>query len=279
MKKFNWKKEVRLLPGYLIVGIWVLFTAVMLFWILGASLSTSREIFSGEVLKFASGFHFENYVTAWQVQNVSVFFGNSLLYSVVSCAGVLAIAAPAAYVLSRWQFRGGTALRIGLVIAMSVPVVMIIMPIYALATQWGIKGRLLLVILYILMPYTTIYLLDFFSTLSRTYEEAAYLDGCSGPNTFLRIMLPLVQPAVITVTIFNFMSVWNEFFMALIFTTSEATYPVGVGLLNIINSMKYTGNYGGMFAAVIIVFLPTFLLYIFMSEKIIAGVTGGGVKG
>ena len=281
MKKFNWKKEVRLLPGYLIVGIWVLFTAVMLFWILGASLSTSREIFSGEVLKFASGFHFENYVTAWQVQNVSVFFGNSLLYSVVSCAGVLAIAAPAAYVLSRWQFRGGTALRIGLVIAMSVPVVMIIMPIYALATQWGIKGRLLLVILYILMrvPYTTIYLLDFFSTLSRTYEEAAYLDGCSGPNTFLKIMLPLVQPAVITVTIFNFMSVWNEFFMALIFTTSEATYPVGVGLLNIINSMKYTGNYGGMFAAVIIVFLPTFLLYIFMSEKIIAGVTGGGVKG
>ena len=281
MRKINWKKEARLLPGYLIVALWVLFTAVMLFWILGASLSTSREIFSGEVLKFASGFHWENYVTAWQVQNVSVFFGNSLLYSVVSCIGVLAIAAPAAYVLSRWQFRGGAALRIGLVVAMSVPVIMIIMPIYALATQWGIKGRLLLVILYILMrvPYTAIYLLDFFSTLSRTYEEAAYLDGCSGPKTFLKIMLPLVQPAVVTVTIFNFMSVWNEFFMALIFTTSESTYPVGVGLLNIINSMKYTGNYGGMFAAVIIVFLPTFLLYIFMSEKIIAGVTGGVVKG
>lgn len=281
MKKINWKKELRLLPGYLIVCLWVLFTAVMLFWILGASLSTSREIFSGELLKFASGLHFENYVTAWQVQNVSVFFGNSLLYSVISCIGVLAIAAPAAYVLSRWQFRGSAALRIGLVIAMSVPVIMIIMPIYSLATAWGIKGRLLLVILYILIrvPYTTIYLLDFFSTLSRTYEEAAYLDGCSGPNTFLKIMLPLVQPAVITVTIFNFMSVWNEFFMALIFTTSESTYPVGVGLLNIINSMKYTGNYGGMFAAVIIVFLPTFLLYIFMSEKIIAGVTGGGVKG
>ena len=281
MRKINWKKEARLLPGYLIVALWVLFTAVMLFWILGASLSTSREIFSGEVLKFASGFHWENYVTAWQVQNVSVFFGNSLLYSVVSCIGVLAIAAPAAYVLSRWQFRGGAALRIGLVVAMSVPVIMIIMPIYALATQWGIKGRLLLVILYILMrvPYTAIYLLDFFSTLSRTYEEAAYLDGCSGPKTFLKIMLPLVQPAVVTVTIFNFMSVWNEFFMALIFTTSESTYPVGVGLLNIINSMKYTGNYGGMFAAVIIVSLPTFLLYIFMSEKIIAGVTGGGVKG
>ena len=259
----------------------MLFTAVMLFWILGASLSTSRDIYQGNIFKFETGLHFENYATAWNVQNVSVFFGNSLLYSVISCVGVLAISAPAAYVLSRWEFTGGKALRIGLVVAMSVPVIMVIMPIYSLSVQWGIKGRVLLVILYIMLrvPYTTIYLLDFFSTLSRTYEEAAYLDGCSGPNTFLKIMLPLVQPAIITVTIFNFMSVWNEFFMALIFTSSESMAPVGVGLLNIINAMKQTGQMGGMFAAVIIVFLPTFLLYIFMSEKIIAGVTGGGVKG
>ena len=281
MKKINWKKELRLAPGYLIVGIWVLFTAVMLFWILGASLSTSRDIFTGNIFSFETGLHFENYALAWNAQNVSVFFANSLLYSVISCVGVLAISAPAAYVLSRWEFTGGKALRIGLVVAMSVPVIMVIMPIYSLSVQWGIKGRVLLVLLYIMsrVPYTTIYLLDFFSTLSRTYEEAAYLDGCSGPNTFLKIMLPLVQPAIITVTIFNFMSVWNEFFMALIFTSSESMAPVGVGLLNIINSMKYTGQWGGMFAAVIIVFLPTFLLYIFMSEKIIAGVTGGGVKG
>ncbi len=281
MKDFNWKKEFKLLPGYIIVVLWVVFTAVMLCWILGASFSTSKEIFTGNVFKFETGFHWENYVTAWKVQNVSVFFGNSLLYSVVSCFGVLAISAPAAYVLSRWQFTGGTALRIGLVIAMSVPVIMVIMPIYSLIVQWGIKGRVVLILLYIMLrvPYTTIYLMDFFATLSRSYEEAAYLDGCSAPKTFLKIMLPLVQPAVVTVTIFNFMSVWNEFFMALIFTSSESMTPVGVGLLNIVNSMKYTGNYGGMFAAVINVFLPTFLIYIFMSEKIIAGVTGGGVKG
>ena len=281
MNKINWKREARLLPGYLIVGVWVVFTAVMLFWIVGASFSTSREIFSGQIFKFESGFHFENYITAWNAQNVSVFFANSLLYSVISCVGVLAISAPAAYVLSRWEFTGGKTLRIGLVTAMSVPVIMVIMPIYSLSVQWGIKGRVLLVILYILLrvPYTTIYLLDFFSTLSRTYEEAAYLDGCSGPKTFLKIMLPLVQPAIITVTIFNFMSVWNEFFMALIFTSSESMAPVGVGLLNIINSMKYTGQYGGMFAAVIIVFPPPLPLYIFLSEKVIARLTGGGVQG
>ena len=279
--RINWRKEAKLLPGYIIVVAWVVFTAVVLFWIFAASLSTSREIFSGSVLEFASGFHWENYATAWTTQNVSVFFANSLLYSTVSCAGVLVISATAAYVLSRWQFICSRAIRIALVVAMSVPTIMIIMPIYSLVVAWGLKGRVLLIVLYIMLrvPYTTIYLLDFFSTLSRSYEEAAAIDGCPPIRTFWVIMLPLVQPAVVTVTIFNFLSVWNEFFMALIFTSSESMTPVGVGLLNIVNAMKYTGNYGALFAAVIIVFLPTFLLYIFLSEKIIAGVTGGGVKG
>ena len=280
-KKINWAKELRLLPGYIVVIAWVAFTFVILFWILAASLSTSREINMGETLKFATGFHWENYVAAWGKGNVSIYFRNSLIYSLVSCAGVLLISAPAAYVLSRWKFVGSKALRIALVIAMSVPAIMIIMPLYSLSVQWGIKGPILLTVLYIMLrvPYTTIYLLDFFATLSRGYEEAAALDGCSPNRTFGSIMLPLIQPAVVTVTIFNFLSVWNEFFMALIFASTTEMTPVGVGLLQLINSMKYTGNLGGLFAAVIIVFLPTFLLYIFLSEKIIAGVTGGGMKG
>ena len=102
-QKVNWKKELSLLPGYIIVLVWIIFTAAFLFWILGASLSTSREIFSGTVFKFESGFHLENYVNAWQAQNVSVFFANSLLYAVVSCVGVILISAPCAYVLSRYD--------------------------------------------------------------------------------------------------------------------------------------------------------------------------------
>ena len=280
-EKINWKKEAALLPGYLIVLIWIAFTAVFLIWILAASLSTAPEIFSGEVFKFATGFHFDNYVRAWQSSNVSVFFMNSLLYSVVTCAVVILIAAPGAYVLSRFGFVGNKQIRLCLVLAMSIPEVMIIMPIYALTAQFHIRGRILLIVLYILIrvPFTTTYLLNFFASLSKSYEEAAAIDGCSPAKTFWQIMLPLVQPALVTVTIFKFLSVWNEFFMALIFATSSDMTPVGVGLLNIVNGMKYTGDQGGLFAAVVIVFLPTFLLYIFLSEKIIAGVTGGGVKG
>lgn len=280
-EKVNWRKEVSLLPGYIFVLIWIIFTAVMLCWILGASLSTSREIFSGSIFKFETGMHWENYASAWEGNNVSVYFLNSLLYAVVSCTAVILISAPGAYVLARYTFLGNKPIKTGLILAMSIPEIMIIMPIYSLTVSWHIRGRILLMILYTLVrvPFTTTYLLNFFASLSRSYEEAASIDGCSPSKTFWRIMLPLVQPALVTVTIFNFMSVWNEFFMALIFASSVDTMPLGVGLLQIVNSMKYTGDYGGLFAAVVIVFLPTFLLYIFLSEKIIAGVTGGGVKG
>ena len=280
-EKVNWKKEAALLPGYLIVLIWIAFTAIFLIWILAASLSTTREIMSGSVFKFESGVHWENYINAWTASNVSVFFMNSLMYAIISCTVVILIAAPAAYALSRYTFLGNKPIKTSLILAMSIPEVMIIMPIYALTAELGIKGRILLILLYIFIrvPFTTTYLLNFFASLSRSYEEAAAIDGCTPGKTFWKIMLPLVQPALVTVTIFNFLSVWNEFFMALIFASSADMTPVGVGLLQIVNGIKYTGNYGGLFAAVVIVFLPTFLLYIFLSEKIIAGVTGGGVKG
>ena len=280
-EKVNWKKELSLLPGYLIVSLWILFGVVVLAWIFAASVSGKGDIFSGKVFELPTGIHLENYAMAWKAGHVSIYFGNSLLYAVVASAGVLLIAAPGAYVISRFKFVGNALLKNGLIVAMSVPAVMIIMPLYSLSVQWDIKGRILLIILYILLnvPYTTVYLLKFFSTLSKTYEEAAAMDGCSPARTFWVIMLPLIQPALITVTIFNFLNVWNEFFMALIFASSESMTPVGVGLLRMVDSMKAIGQYGAIFAAVVIVFLPTFLLYIFMSEKIIVGITGGGVKG
>ena len=129
------------------------------------------------------------------------------------------------------------------------------------------------------VPYTTIFLMGFFANISRAFEEAAAIDGCPPGKTFWKIMLPMAQPGIITASIFNFINVWNEYFISLIFGNSDKVRSVAVGLYSMINSMKYTGDWAGMFASVIIVFLPTFILYLFLSERIIAGVTGGGVKG
>ncbi|MEG1477774.1 MAG: carbohydrate ABC transporter permease, partial [Oscillospiraceae bacterium] len=262
--------------------LWIVFTAVILTWILAASLSTAKDIYSGSVFKFTTGVHFENYVSALKSQNIAMFFGNSVLYATVSCTFTLLMAAPAAYVLSRFIFPGSKLMKNGFVTAMSIPVIMIVLPIFSLTSKLNIgNSRWLLIILYTFLnvPFSTIFLLNFFATLSPTFEEAAAVDGCSPMKTFWKIMLPLAQPGIITVTIFNFLGVWNEYFLALIFAGSNEMKNVGVGLFAMVNAMKSTGNLGGLFAAVVIVFLPTFLLYIFMSDKIIGGVTGGALKG
>ncbi len=280
------KRESRLLPGYVIIIAWVLFTFILLGWVLCASLSTTPEIFDGAVGKFPSGLHFENYAKAWSSQNVSKIFMNSLIYSIISCALLIVICAPCAYVLSRFKFIGNQAIQSGFVAAMGVPVAMIVLPLFCIIAQMhmvdnGIKNRLVLLFLYIgiNVPYTTIFLLNFFANLSRSFEEAAEIDGCPPAKIFWKVMFPMAQPGLITVTIFNFINIWNEYFLSLIFANSDKMRPVAVGLYSMINSMKYTGDWSGMFAAVVIVFLPTFFLYIFLSEKIIAGVTAGGVKG
>lgn len=283
--KWNWKKELKMTPGYLIVLLWVGFTLLLLGWIVAASLSTTADIFKGDALKFPSGLHFENYVEAWGSGGVATFFKNSLLYSVISCTLLILICAPAAYVLSRFTFLGNKVIQTGFVAAMGVPITMIILPLFGVVANMGILNSLLaskatLIFLYtgINIPYTTIFLLTFFSNLSRTYEEAAAIDGCPPARTFWEIMFPMAQSGIITVTIFNFINIWNEYFLSLIFANSDELRPVAVGLYGMLQSMQYTGNWAGMFAAVIIVFLPTFVLYLFLSEKIIGGVTGG-IKG
>ncbi len=283
--KVNWKKEMKLAPGYILVLLWVLFTFVLLGWVLAASFSTTIDIFKGSALKFPTGLHFENYAKAWSSQNVSVIFMNSLGYSLISCVLLIVICAPAAYALSRFDFKLNKLIQTSFVSAMGVPVVMIVLPLFGLVSALNvlnheISNRAVLILLYvgINIPYTTIFLLTFFSNLSRSYEEAAAIDGCNEVKTFWKIMFPMAQSGVVAVTIFNFINIWNEYFLSLIFANSDKLRPVAVGLYSMISSMKYTGDWAGMFSSVIIVFLPTFILYIFLSEKIIAGVTGG-VKG
>lgn len=281
-QKAGSKLHLSQLPAYLIVIFWVVFTFVLLGWIFAASLSTSREIYTGEVLKFASGLHFENYATAWNSQNVSVFFLNSVLYASLSLIGIQLICAPAAYVLARFVFKGNKLLKNCFIVAMSIPSIMVILPLYSAAVQMHLTGtRSLLIILYICLnvPFTTTFLLNFFSSLSHTYEEAAAIDGCTPIRTFWKIMMPLAQPGLVTVGIFNFLAVWNEYFMAMIFASSDSLKNVGMGLFSMVQAMKSNGNMGGLFAAVVIVFMPTFIIYLFLSEKIIAGITAGGVKG
>lgn len=281
----NMRGQLKLAPGYLILATWVSFTFVVLFWVVGASLSTTSDIFRGTIFDFSTGLHFENYSRAWIGSNVSVYFANSLVYAVISCTLLIVLCAPFAYVLVRHRFPGSTLLKTGLAAASGVPIIMVIIPLYMIIARAGLlkdemTNRIVLITLFVgtKVPYTTIFLQPYFDSVSRAYEEAASIDGCHPIRAFWQIVFPMAQGGLITVTIFNFINIWNEYFLSLLFVNSEKLRPVALGLFSMINGMQFSGDWSGLFASVMIVFAPTFLIYIFLSKYIIGGLTGG-VKG
>lgn len=275
------KKQMKLLPAYIPLVLWLLFCVFTVGWLFFASLSTTREIYSGNLLQ--SGLHFENYVKAWVNNDIARYFMNSAIYASVSCVFIILIAAPAAYVIAKRTFRFKGLVKSLFVIGMSIPSIMLVIPMYSVLVRLGMVGHMYtMIMLYVAMaiPYTVYFLISFFSSVPSALEEAALIDGCTPYKAFWKVMFPMAQPGIITVTIFNFLGVWNEYFMSLIFGNSDSSVrSLAVGLQNMINSMRFTGDYAGLYAAIIIVFMPTFIIYLFLSDKIIAGVTGGAVKG
>lgn len=280
MKRDRSKKVLKSLPAHFLVGLWSVITIVIIGWIILASFSTTKEIFTDKLLH--SGLHFENYTKALFANDALLNLVNSVIYTIPSCILIILFSAPAAYALQRYVFKGNQFLQKLIVIGMGIPSVMIIMPLISVVNMMGMtNSRLTLIILYTAtsIPFTTYFLMSYYNNISTTYEEAAAIDGCGPVRTFWSIIFPLIQPAIVTVTIFNFIGKWNEYFMALVFANDKKLKSIGVGLYSTIQSMVTTGDYAGMFASVVIVFMPTLIIYIIMADKIVSGVSQGGLKG
>lgn len=282
MKSFKKKfRNLKLLHciGRIIIVFWVLFTFVAVGWVVGASLSTTKEIFSDSVLK--SGLHFENYARVFKTYNVFKYFFNSLFYTALGCAGVVLLMAPASYVMANYSFPGKNLLRGAYVSTMGIPGIMLMIPLFMIVSRLHLNNSpaaLILIYIFICAPFTLFYLFGFFSSLPKSVQEAALLEGCSHMKAFWKVVFPLAQPGIITVTIFNFISLWNEYMWALIFASTDDRKTLSLGLQAIVEGMRSTGDWSALFAAIMIIVLPTFVLYILLSEKIMSGITGGAVK-
>ena len=277
---FRWRKEVTLLPSYIIGIIWAFFTIFMIGWIIAASLSSTKEVFTGNVL--STGLHFENYTKAFFRNKALMNLLNSVIYTVPSCILTIIVSAPAAYCLTRFKFKFNGLIKKSIITALGIPGIMIVMPLFSIVSTLKLSGtHLTLIFIYTAtsVPYTTFFLMAFFQGISDVYEEAAAIDGCGPIQCFWRIMFPLAQPAIMTVTIFNFISRWNEYFMALIFAGSTENMSLSVALYQLIVAMTREGGWSGMFAAVTFVSAPTIIIYILLSKRLIGGATAGGLKG
>ncbi len=270
--------------AYGILGLWTLFGVYAIGWIVLSSVSDTRSIFTNKLIQyiFTNGPLWTNYSKALSTHQMGRYFLNSTIYVLGSIFIIILIAAPASYVLSRFEFRGRQLFQNMFVAGMGIPGTMVMIPLFSIFLRLKLTGTLVgLIIVYVCtcIPFTVYFLTGFFSSLPKELEDAAKIDGCTDIAVFWRIMLPLAQPGLITVVVFNFINLWNDYFWALIFANDAQRRTLALGLESLVQSMRYTGDWGGLFASIIIVFLPTFLLYIFLSEKVVAGITAGAVKG
>jgi N-acetylglucosamine transport system permease protein len=268
---------IQTIPAYTILIAWTVFTIFGMLWIFASSFKRTGELLKN-VWSLPTKPYIENYIKAWSVVKMGSYFGNSVIVVSISILLILAVSAPAAYVLTRIKFRGVGFLTQFFIGGMGIPYPLLFIPLFGMMRAMKVIDTLQgLILIYVALsiPFTVFLLTGFFATLPIEIEESAALDGAGPFKIFFSIMLPLASPGMLTAAIFNFIGLWNEYMLALIFMTTQKKSTVALGLYALQSSMQYTGDWGALFAGVMIVVLPTIILYIVLSERMIAGITLG----
>ena len=261
-------------------------------WVFLASIKENSE-FYGSPWAMPKGFYFQNFIDAFEKANMGEFFLNSVIVTALALAILLVIALPASYVLARYRFFGSKLINTLFMGGLFINVNYIVVPIFLMfvdadtflrklgfANGFFLNNIFVLALVYAstALPFTIYLLSGFFITIPKDYEEAAHVDGCGYFRTMVQIMMPMALPSIITVILFNFLSFWNEYIIAMTMLTKDSkTLPVG--LMNLTQAQRGAANYGALYAGLVIVMMPTLILYILVQKKLTQGMSLGGLKG
>lgn len=258
-------------------------------WVFMASFKRNAEFIGQGTNPWAlpEQLQYQNYITAFVDAEMGKYFLNSVIVTALSLAMLLVIALPAAYALSRFDFKGKKILNIAFMAGLFVNINYIVVPIFlmlsdankALGVEFFLDNRFILSVIYASSSLSfSIYLLSgYFKTLPKGFEEAAYIDGCGYLKTMVQIMIPMAKPSILTVILFQFLSFWNEYIIA--FTIMDDNSTLAVGLKNLMAVERTATNYGIMYAGLVIVMIPVLILYVCVQKQLTKGMTLGGLKG
>lgn len=275
---------------YVFLVVFAITIVIPIIWVMMASLKNQTDYAAG-VWNLPTQLHWDNFKQAWVDAKMGEYLGNSVIVTLMGIVFLLILAVPSAYVLSRYKFPGekfmNTMYMAGLFINVNyiaIPIFLILLKIDITMNTWVgfrflLNNRVVLALIYAVssLPFTIYLLSNYFKTLPTAFEEAAQIDGYNHFQIMTQIMIPLARPSIVTVILFNFLSYWNEYILALtLMPVRGKTLPVG--LINLINAQRTAPNYGRLYAGLVIVMLPTLILYIFVQKKLIEGMTVGGIK-
>lgn len=269
------------LGSYLVLSVWTIFIVLIIGWVIYSSFKTNVEIFQ-KPWGLPSKITFENYYYAWIRSKMSLYFLNSIIVVITSVVVGVFISAMAAYILSRFNFKLRNVILTIFISGMAIPFHLLLVPLYRQLMNLNlIDTRIGLILVYVSLwlPFSIFVLTAFFKTIPREIEEAAVIDGCSEYLLYWKIMLPLARPGLITIAVFNFVGMWNEYLLALVFTSSKNLRTLSLGMYSLIDTMMYSANWGALFAAIVIMLIPAIIVFLTLQRYIIKGLTLGAIKG
>ncbi|MEO8356628.1 MAG: carbohydrate ABC transporter permease [Chloroflexota bacterium] len=282
------KKKLRLIVLSILVLLALLFIYVPVAWLVISSISTRAELLSTPIHWIPQNPTLQNYInilapsqgTSEVAKTFRITLWNSLMVASSVTVIALVFGSLAAYALIRLHFPFRKTLLIGILGTRMIPEISLVIPLYLFATRFGLfNSPVILIITYLsfALPFAIWLMAAFFDTIPVELEDAARIDGCNRIQTFWRIILPISAPGLVSTGLFVFLTAWDEFFFALILTStvSAKTVPVAIA--------EFTGRYvvdvGGMMTGGVLAAIPPVLLSLIFQRYIVSGLTAGAVKG
>jgi len=261
-------------------ALWIYATAALipLLLMVANSFRTTSSLYS-DPLGAPWPIKFDSYRKAWTEGHFGEYFTNSLLVTVGAVTLSTTVSTMAAYALARTRSRIFTTLESVFISGLMLPIHLAILPIFYLLDGFGlVDSRLGLMLVYAAsgVPFSIFVLTTFFRQLPPELEEAARIDGANSWQMFLRIMVPMVRPAVATVVVFRFVPIWNDFLFPLVLLRSREKYTVPVGLTTFFG--EYATDWSSLFAGLVIATVPLIILFLVATKQIVAGLTAGMSK-
>ena len=226
-----------------------------------------------------SEFQWGNFIEVWQNTNIASSLINSLFISTVATIIALVVAAPCAYAMTRFDFKGKTAYRFFLLVTQMLSPIVLVLGLFRLMVYMGVVDSLgFLSVIYAAfnIAFCVWMLQSYFETIPKDLEESAWIDGASRFRSLLTIFLPLALPAVVIVAMFTFVNSWNEFIIAFSTLRDSSSYTIQLGIFEMTGYYSVRWDY--IMVSVIIATIPVAILFAWLQKHLVGGLTSGSVK-
>ncbi len=270
-KGFPWGKVI----SYVVLSLFALLYLAPLFMLVNASFKPLSEFFR-DPIGLASGINFDNYTKAWELANFPRYLLNSAIYTAIATAVFVFTTLFVAFPISRGIIKGGGAILTLYVVALFLPPALI--PQFQLILNLGLYNtRVGYIMLFLVNAIGMIIVVNYIKSIPKELDESAAVDGCGYFRFVWSIVLPLIRPAIATVTVLHAIGIWNELILPTIYLTNSDLYPITRGL--IVFQGQYGSDWPALASAVLMLMLPMLVLFMFLQRYIIGGLTSGAVKG